>query len=89
MAYPEIILIIRRIKIIFKVSLKSLFFNNTKSPNPALAKSPLIAVPKVTDPFISIIVIPIETAQLGINPTNAATAGCTNFEEVPVKSPPR
>ena len=54
------------------MSLKLLFFNNTNKPNPALDKSPLIIAPKEIVPLISIIVKPIDTAQLGIKPTKAA-----------------
>ena len=52
----------------FTESLMLLFLSSTNSPNPALDKSPLIAAPKVIVPFISIIVIAIDMAQLGIKP---------------------
>ena len=76
MIIPETILIKRRIKIILAVSLKSLFFNNTNNPSPALDKSPLMTAPKEIVPFMSIIVMPIEIAQFGIRPTIAAIIGC-------------
>ena len=76
---PEIILIKSKIKTIFIVSLKSLFFNNTNNPNPAFDKSPLITAPKEIAPLINIIVRPIDTAQLGIKPTKAATTGWINL----------
>lgn len=76
---PETILIKRSIKIILKVSLKSLFLSRTRSPSPEFASRPLITAPNEIVPFISIIVNPIDIAQLGISPTNAAAAGCINF----------
>ena len=76
---PEIILIKSKIKTIFIVSLKSLFFNNTNNPNPAFDKSPLITAPKEIAPLINIIVKPIDTAQLGIKPTKAAITGWINL----------
>ena len=75
---PETILIKRSIKIILKVSLKSLL-SRTRSPSPEFASRPLITAPNEIVPFISIIVNPIDIAQLGISPTNAAAAGCINF----------
>ena len=72
---PEIVLITKRRAITFTVSLKSLFLRSTKSPKPAFARSPLIAAPKVIEPFISIIVMPIEIAQFGISPISDATTG--------------
>ena len=66
---PANILIVSNIAIIFIVSLKSLFLSNTNKPKPALDKRPLIAALKVIVPFISIIVIAIDTAQFGIKPT--------------------
>lgn len=71
-AQPETILIASRMRIIFIVSLKSLFFKSTKSPSPAFVSSPLIAVPNVIVPLMSIIVNPIDIAQFGISPINAA-----------------
>lgn len=76
---PEIILIKSKIKTIFIVSLKSLFFNNTNNPNPAFDKSPLITAPKEIAPLINIIVKPIDIAQLGIQPTKAAITGWINL----------
>ena len=76
---PEIILIKSKIKTIFIVSLKSLFFNNTNNPNPAFDKSPLITAPKEIAPLINIIVKPIDIAQLGIKPTKAAITGWINL----------
>ena len=72
-------LIISKIKIIFNVSLKSLFFNKTNKPKPAFDNNPLITVPNEIVPFINIIVNPIDTAQFGIKPTKAAIIGCMNL----------
>lgn len=69
------ILIKRSIQIILTVSLKSLFLSKTSNPKPALESNPLITAPKEIVPFISIIVKPIETAQLGIKPMNEAIIG--------------
>ena len=76
---PDAILMMSKIEMIFSVSLKSLFFNNTNNPNPALDKSPLITAPKEIVPLINIIVRPIDTAQLGIKPTKAAITGWINL----------
>ena len=62
--------------IINTVSLKlSFFFTSTSKPSPALEHNPAIAAPKLIVPFISIIVIAIDTAQFGIRPIIAVTTG--------------
>ena len=76
---PDAILIMSKIEMIFSVSLKSLFFNRTNKPKPAFDNKPLITAPNDIVPFISIIVKPIDTAQLGIKPTKAAIIGCKNL----------
>ena len=58
---------------ILQVSLKSLFFNSTSKPNPALESNPLIAVPNVIVPLTSIIVKAIDTAQFGTKPITDET----------------
>ena len=88
-AKPEIILIARSIITILNVSLKLLYFKRTSNPKPELDNNPLIAVPNVTVPLMSIIVIAIDTAQFGIKPTRAEITGCSNLDELPAKSPPR
>lgn len=73
-------LIVISIATIFKESLIfSLCLNNISIPSPAFDNNPEIAAPKLIDPFIKSIVIAIETAQLGINPTNAVITGSKNF----------
>ena len=75
-AKPAKILINNNIIIIFKVSLKSLFFSKTNKPSPAFDKRPLIAALKVIVPFINIMVIAIDMAQFGIKPINDANKHC-------------
>ena len=73
------ILINNSMKMIFNVSLKSLFLSNTRSPNPAFASNPLITAPNEIVPLINIIVSPIEIAQFGIKPINDANIGCNSL----------
>ena len=72
---PERILTVIRINMILKVSIRLLFLSKTNKPKPAFESNPLIAAPKDIEPFINIIVIPIEIAQLGIKPIIDANIG--------------
>ena len=66
---PARILEVKRIEIINKVFLQSLFFLiKAKRPNPAPDESPAITEPKLKIPFKYIIEIKTETEQFGINP---------------------
>ena len=65
-----------KIEMIFNVSLQfSLWRQRTRIPKPAFDKSPDITAPKLIEPLINNIVKAIDTAQFGINPTNAVITG--------------
>ena len=56
----------------------SFFVNKISRPKPAFDVRPAITAPKPIAPFIYIIVIKTETAQLGIKPKIAKNAVCKN-----------